>query len=249
MSARNTDRRESEILRRQAEVGSHEARDLEVIVSMLRALPEPEPDSDLTARIMQKVMEIEAKPRLLRGVFGSFSDSPAIAVLAAGIACAAVGIGLQMMQVPLVTSTSVAASAPTADASGARGRRAVNIEGANRVTFASALPSGRSAPLFGGSLSDAALSSFTSVDHPTANILDRRLDAQLNELQLDPEAFFHRLERVRERDRFVQRLAERAARRGDAAQVALNVRAVPHPLVRPMVEQLLHASLIHHASK
>ena len=90
---------------------------------------------------------------------------------------------------------------------------------------------------------------FPVVEQPTENIFDRRLDAQLNELQLDPHAFFHRLERVQERDRFVQRLAERAARRGDAAQVALNVRGVSHPLVRPMVEQLLQASLIRHVSE
>jgi len=226
---------------------SQEARDIEIVVSMLRSLPEPEPSSDLTARVMQRVMEVEARPKLLRPAFGRFSDSRAAAVLAAGIACAAVGIGLQLLQTP----ATVVASAPTHETPAARGRRVVPyFAGANRVAFASAFPDPRGASFFSPSPSDAAFQEYQVVDQPTtASILDRRLDAQLNELQLDPQAFFHRLERVQERDRFVQRLAERAARRGDAAQVALNVRAVSHPLVRPMVEQLLHASLMRHVSK
>jgi hypothetical protein len=224
---------------------SQEARDIEIVVSMLRSLPEPEPSSDLTARVMQRVMEAEARPKLLRPAFGRFSDSRAAAVLAAGIACAAVGIGLQLLQTP----AAVVATAPTHETPAARGRRVVPFAGANRVAFASAFPDPRNASLFSPSPSEAAFQEFEVVDQPTASILDRRLDRQLNELQLDPQAFFHRLERVQERDRFVQRLAERAARRGDAAQVALNVRAVSHPLVRPMVEQLLHASLMRHVSE
>jgi hypothetical protein len=250
VSARNTDHRDSEALRWHADAGSQEAREIEIVVSMLRSLPDPEPSSDLTARVMQKVMEAEARPKLLRPAFGRFSDSRAAAVLAAGIACAAVGIGLQLLQTPPMTTGNVVASAPTHETPAARGRRVVPyFAGANRVAFASTFPDPRGASLFSGSPSEAAFQGFPVVDQPTANILDRRLDAQLNELQLDPQAFFHRLERVQERDRFVQRLAERAARRGDAAQVALNVRAVPHPLVRPMVEQLLHASLMRHVTE
>ncbi|HEX5067719.1 MAG TPA: hypothetical protein VFY49_16490 [Myxococcota bacterium] len=236
MSTRSTDRHAE----------SQEARDIEIVVSMLRSLPEPEPSSDLTARVMQRVMEAEARPKLLRPAFGRFSDSRAAAVLAAGIACAAVGIGLQLLQTP----AAVVANAPTRETPASGGRRVVPyFAGANRVAFASAFPDPRNASFFSPSPSEAAFQEFEVVDQPTASILDRRLDRQLNELQLDPQAFFHRLERVQERDRFVQRLAERAARRGDAAQVALNVRAVSHPLVRPMVEQLLHASLMRHVSE
>jgi hypothetical protein len=250
VSARDTDRRDSEALRWQADAGSQEAREIDIVVSMLRSLPEPEPSTDLTARVMQRVLEIEARPKVLRPAFGRFSDSRTAAVLAAGIACAAVGIGLQLIQAPATAPLTVVAAAPTSDAPATRGRRVVqSFPNANRVAFASAVPAPRSASLFSGSPSEAALPALPVVERPAANILDRRLDAQLNELQLDPQAFFLRLERVQERDRFVQRLAERAARRGDAAQVALNVRAVSHPLVRPMVEQLLHASLMRHVSE
>jgi hypothetical protein len=99
---------------------------------------------------------------------------------------------------------------------------------------------------FSASPPEPPLPPFRTVE--SANPLDRRLDMQLNELQLDPQAFFRRLERVQERDHFVQRLAERAARRGDATQVALNVRAVSHPLAQPVVDQLLNAALIREAS-
>ena len=105
----------------------------------------------------------------------------------------------------------------------------------------------RTAALFAGSPAEAVMPVAPAMPVaavPAPELLDRRLDAQLNELQLDPQAFFRRLERVHQRDRFVQRLADRAARRGDAAQVALSVRAVQHPLATPMVDQFLHTSLV-----
>ena len=109
-------------------------------------------------------------------------------------------------------------------------RRAVS-GAASRVTFARYRRSARRRAVRRRSATDAV--AMASRSRASIRLLDRRLDAQLNELQLDPHAFLRRLERVRERERFVQRLAERAARRGDAAQVALSVRAVPHALARP----------------
>jgi hypothetical protein len=115
--------------------------------------------------------------------------------------------------VPAAPPVSVAASAPPSVSQAARGRREVpSFAGANSVAFAAAFPTARAPSLFSGSPSETALQGFVVVEQSTAETLDRRLDAQLNELQLDPHAFFHRLERVQERERFVQRLAERAAR-------------------------------------
>jgi hypothetical protein len=200
------------------------ADEIDAVVSLLRALPEPEPSSDLTARIMRRVSEVEARPRVLRAFFGRPSTSNVAAVLAAGIACAVVGIRLQPTRVP--TQVDVATTRTLPVAGPAIESRAAHFSGSPPEALP-VLPTANSQP---------------------ANLLDRRLDMQLNELQLDPQAFFRRLERVQERDRFVQRLAERAARRGDAAQVALNVRTVSHPLARPVVDQLLHASLIRQVS-
>lgn len=232
MSVKDLDRRNvealPEVLRWDAGTGADEAREIETLVSLLRSLPDPEPSTDLTARIMQRVMEMEAKPRLLRPVFGRLTASRATAALAAGIACAAIGIQWQATRAPEPLEM------------------VPRIAQAN--TFTVGIPFGdpRRASLFGASAPDAFAMPVAVA--PAPNLLDLRLDAQLNELQLDPQGFFRRLERVRERDRFVQRLAERAARRGDAAQVALNVRAVAHPLARPMVDQFLHASLVQRVS-
>ena len=243
MRETNTDRWD-EALRRDADEGPEVAREIEAIAALLRSLPDPEPESDLTARVMRKVVELEAKPRLLRPFFGRLPGPGAAAALAAGIACAVVGLGLQAMRVsPPTPPNGIASNEPvTHDV-----RVSPVAPQVNRFAVGPAFAD-PGAALFSGSTSATSLAKFPVVAVPASNLLDRRLDAQLNELQLDPQAFFRRLERIRERDRFVQRLAERAARRGDAAQVALNVRAVSHPLAPPMVDRLLHASLVRQVS-
>jgi hypothetical protein len=197
------------------------------VVSLLRSLPDPEPSPDLTARIMRRVAEVESRPRVLRGFFERPSTSNVAAALAAGIACAVVGLHLQ----PATTSYGPTPGVLTARSDSRPLGPAFEPRAAQ----------------FSGSPPEA-LPVLPTANSQPANLLDRRLDVQLNELQLDPQAFFRRLERVRERDRFVQRLAERAARRGDATQVALNVRTVSHPLAQPVVDQLLHESLIRQVS-
>jgi len=208
----------------------YDADEIDAVVTLLRSLPDPEPSSDLAARIMRRVSEVEAQPRVLRAFFGRPWTSNVAAALAAGIACAVVGLRLA----PLATPSGVVATRP-------------GDPHASIIAAAGPAIETRAAH-FSGSPPEAALPVLPTANFQPANLLDWRLDMQLNELQLDPQAFFRRLERVRERERFVQRLAERAARRGDAAQVALNVRTVSHPLAQPVVEQLLHASLIRQVS-
>ena len=79
--------------------------------------------------------------------------------------------------------------------------------------------------------------------------VDRGLDRQLNLMLLDPNAFFRRLDRMTERDRFLARLAERAAQRGDSAHVALQLRASRHPMADPVVDRLLNASLAEYLAR
>jgi hypothetical protein len=52
-----------------------------------------------------------------------------------------------------------------------------------------------------------------------------------------------------ERDRFLARLAERAAQRGDSAHVALQLRASRHPMADPVVDRLLNASLAEYLAR
>jgi hypothetical protein len=206
----------------------HDAAEIDAVVSLLRSLPDPEPSSDLTARIMRRVAEVESRPRLVRAFFGRPSTSNVAAALAAGIACAAVGLHLQPPTPPGPAPLRVAKVGPSDS------RPLGPAFEPRAVQFSGSPPE--------------ALPVLPTAGSQSASLLDRRLDVQLNELQLDPHAFFRRLERVQERDRFVHRLAERAARRGDAAQVALNVRTVSHPLAQPVVDELLHASLIRQVS-
>jgi len=219
-------------------VSADEAREIDAVVALLRALPDPEPRSDLTARVMRQVLEIESRPRLLRGSFRQRIAPRAGAVLAAGIACAAVGIWLQLSA--RETEGSDGASA----LSRVRATEAFQRPGSKGAGIVMPVGFGRrDAPAF----FTRELPTVTPAA-PEPDRYDTTLDAQLNELQLDPDAFFRRLDRVLDREHFVARLADRAARRGDAPQLALFVRGVPHPYAGPMVDEFLRASLVQQAS-
>ena len=73
--------------------------------------------------------------------------------------------------------------------------------------------------------------------------LDQRLDLQLDQMLHQPDAFFRRLERMQNNERYLARLAERSARRGDSAAIALQVRNTQHPLAPRIADQFLRASL------
>jgi hypothetical protein len=219
-----------------------EARELAAVVALLRSLPEPEPRADLTARVMAEVQRIESRPRVLRAVFGSRVELNA--AMAAGLACIGLGIGLGVIRVPMpsfdgrhiaVIDENLRPNVLQID----RHRR----DALSPFGVAGVVPAASEAVLFGGRGQQGATPA-----NPDPNQLDRHLDSELNALQLDPVAYFQRLERVRQRDLFVQRLAERAARRGDAAQVALSVRSVQHEYTSLMVNQLLQASLVREVS-
>jgi len=233
---------EDDALRLDEPQSLEETREIEAVVSLLRSLPDPEPHSDLTARVMARVLEIEAQPPRLHPMRW-IPSSRVAAALAASVAIVAVGIGIRQTQTPVGPPAGELAfqAGPTPSRPAAAGRR----NPTRGFSVASAYPSSRAPAFFVRSVPEPTLQ---GVPHPQmvgpGNLFDQHLDAQLNELQLDPNAFFRRLERVQDRERFVQRLAERAARRGDAAQVGLSVRAVPHRLAQPMVEQFLQASLV-----
>ena len=223
------------------------ARELAAVVALLRSLPEPEPRTDLTARVMKEVHQIERRPRVLRAWSGSRVELNA--ALAAGIACIAVGIGLGVIQVPVpgiegrrLAVVDDAPALPNVQQVRPTRRAALVV---HPMGVGAGLP-GPSVAFFGARAPEAALPVLATQD---PNQLDRHLDSELNALQLDPEAYFRRLERVQQRELFVRRLAERAARRGDATQVALSVRSVPHEYTGLMVDQLLHASLVQAVSE
>lgn len=225
-----------------------ETRELAAVVALLRSLPEPEPRIDLTARVMTEVHRIESRPRVLRPLFGFGSRVELNVVLAAGVACIAVGIGLGVIQIPMpgiegrrLAVVDEAPARPNVQQIRPTRRAALVV---NPMGVGAGMP-GPSVAFFGAQ-PETVLPVLVTQD---PNQLDRHLDSELNALQLDPAAYFRRLERVQQRELFVQRLAERAARRGDATQVALSVRSVPHEYTTLMVDQLLHASLVQAVSE
>lgn len=231
---------EDDALRLDPNESPEKAREIEAVVSLLRSLPDPEPHSDLTARVMARVLEIESqRSRLYRMHW--IPSSRVAAALAASIAIVAVGIGIRQSGTPVGPPEALLAFQPAPALT--RAAAAARRDPTREFSVASAYPGSRAPAFFVRSVPEPALQGVPQTA-AAANLFDQHLDAQLNELQLDPYAFFRRLERVQDRERFIQRLAERAARRGDAAQVGLSVRTVPHRLTQPMVEQFLQASLV-----
>jgi hypothetical protein len=222
-----------------------ELRELRQVVSLLRGLPDPEPPEGLAARVMERVEEIESRPwygALRSGV------APVIgSALAAGVAGVLFFSALQPG--PLESARPIArAEGPAAQrvvraetvASGAvrRGRRPspspLPFAGPHGVSFE------QEAPLPVEPL-------FAPPRARQASAIERSLDHQLNRMLLDPFAFFQRLERVRDPERFVARLANRAAQRGDSAEVGLWLRAFPHRSAQPVSEQFFRAAQVDYA--
>jgi hypothetical protein len=202
------------------------------LVALLRSLPEPAPSPDLARRILARVSAEGSRPRVVFGALGALRrlSKPEVAgLLAAGIA-ALFAVVLAPESTPSVLRTSPE-SADVALAVPAR-RRAPMI----RPQYVGAALAQTSAAI--------AVPRFWPERARIEDSIDARLDHQLNQLMMDPTAFALRLEQLAQRDQFIARLAERAAERGDAAEIAFRVRDSAHPLAGVLVERLLRATLV-----
>lgn len=215
-------------------------RELTRLIALLRALPEPERSPDLARRILAHV-EQESRPRAVRALFvaARHLSKPNVAVLlAAGIAVI-YAVAVSPDSIPSVLRITGGAThgrdaiAATGSAIGAR-RRAPVI----RPQFVSAV----------FAQTPAAAPRFRPERAPIDEAFDvrARLDYQLNQLLIDPTAFAQRIEQYGQRDQrqLMARLADRAAERGDAPEIALRVRDSDHPLAAQMVDRLLRATLV-----
>jgi len=233
-----------------ASASGDELRELREVVSLLRALPDPAPPERLTERVMERVSEIESRP-WYRGAWQGGVAPVLGSALAAGIAGVLFFTVNQggplapternvrnevLLPTPMTNTAIVAGRTPT------RARRS---------------PASRRSPaaLAGFQVGDVsgAPQAFDPVDFsPVASTharsIERDLDRQLNSMLLDPDGFFQRLETISSRDRFVARLAARAARRGDAIPMALRLRAMPYRYAGPTSEEFLKASNVSFAS-
>ena len=213
------------------------------LVALLRSLPDPERSPDLAQRILAHVSEQSAGSRVVYAWLGRAHRvaRPAVAaMLAAGIAALfAYGISPESVSSLLRASGGEGSDGSHGDVTDSghvvRRRPSVVI----RPQYVSAMLA--QAP--------AAPPRFLRVERsPMDDAFDARLDHQLNQLMIDPNAFAERLEQVAQRDLFIARLAQRAAERGDAPEIALRVRESSHPLATVLVDRLLRATLVASAS-
>jgi hypothetical protein len=232
-----------------------ELAELQRVVALLRNLPDPEPPEGLAERALARIAA-EQRDGLLRGGFRRASGSRLSRALAAGVGGLLVYTALQHGRVPdlapVTPKPTFAMNAVSPVRTVALAASPVRI--APQV-FATPASMGTSDVAMGnvvyfGSFpapAPRAVRSVASLEGRSASI-DAGLDRQLNLLMLDPHAFFRRLEQVRSPDRFLDRLAERSARRGDAAEVALRLRSLGRPEARPLVERFLQAALVEYAA-
>jgi hypothetical protein len=196
------------------------------LVALLQNLPDPESPPDLTGRVLAYVAQHRSQPRVLRALFTRPASAFLIAATIAGLF--AVTFTPDTIPSALRMTGGDQGVTPTARP---RSRPRVVVR-PQYVSDVMGMPVA-SGPRFAASYSAPAEEAFAM-----------RLDHQLNQLMLDPTAFAQRLELIGQRDRFIARLAERAAERGDAAEIALRVRESAHPLAGVLVERLLGAQLV-----
>ena len=202
------------------------------LVALLRALPDPERSPDLAQRILAHLADDGPRSGVIRAAFGSFRQlarPETVAMLAAGIAALLV-FAISPDSIPSVLKTGAdAQTGPYGNGSTHMRRRVVVRPQYVSAVFAQ---------------TPAAMPRFRPERAPLDEALEARLDRQLNQLMIDPTAFAQRLEQIAQPEQFVARLAQRAAERGDAAEIAFRVRESSHPLAPQLVERLLGATLI-----
>jgi hypothetical protein len=218
-----------ELLRQDPAGGDPRAQqELAQLVALLRALPDPGRSPDLTRRILEHVAEQESRSRVVRVAFG------AATALAAGIAALVAVVG-PFESLPPILGNQPATQTAALEPLNSRRRPAALIR-----------------PQFVSAFAQTAAAAPRFVDRapaPMEEAFEVRLDRQLNQLMIDPTAFAMRLEQIAQRDEFIARLAQRAAERGDAPEIALRVRESTHPLATQIVDRLLRATLVASVSR
>lgn len=222
----------------------------ERIVALLRNLESPEADPERADRVIRALAEQATRPNVLRAAFGAarlVSRPPVALALAAGMA-GLLAIAVAPGTLPFLQSADEAATATT-PATGTPERVATNPLD---TPVRSEPIRRRTTPVIRPQLVNVSGFSSSSVSPgpdrydraPYESSYDRGLDRQLNQLMIDPHAFAVRLETIGQRDRFIARLAERAAERGDAPEIALRVRQSRHPLAVRLVDRLLRSTFV-----
>ena len=208
---------------------------------ILGQLPQLDPPAALRGRVMARVQDYESRPRGIRGVFQSLAPARTAVLLACGLAgwVFLTGAPYDLMGTGFGGEPRVVSREGSARSIERGARRAPQHRPYLQPRYAVpagalAIPSG----LFRGEPTPV------QAGRPVLPTLDHRLDRQIDHLLHNPDAFFRRFAQIRENDRYLERLANRSARRGDAANVGLRVRAIQHPMAPQVSERFLKAPLI-----
>lgn len=253
--------------RQAPESGAGERREQEeirAVVSLLRGLPDPEPPEGLVPQILERIAAREARPAVMRAASRA---ARALAEPRAGLALAAGLAGL--LALASFQGLSPFGLLPTDEPAPLRSARSgPDVVAPGAVADGTVPVVRRPAPVRRPSATVVRpqfvsfLNSYPHVTTPSVRLgqpgdvglerldrrFDERLDRQINRLLLDPTAFCERLDGVARRDAVIARLAARAARRGDATEIAMRVRQTEHPLGEQLVDRLLRAAIVEYVS-
>jgi hypothetical protein len=225
---------------------TQELRDLRSVVGLVRALPDPQPPTDLAGAVMARIEAGEgvSRLRLIPDALRRVAAPRFAAALAAGLA------GL------LAWSTYPAVFSSTQDPSGAFeiDRGAIQLAARPAPAFTAGDPSepkrrpsvpGRlpAVPTLSGIELPRRGAAFRGGVSPTTAVIEvDEMDRQLERLWADPTSLLNRLGASPRGDLFA-RLAQRAARNGLAGELASRLLSSSHPMANALVSRFLAASL------
>lgn len=220
-----------------------EPQELDRVVMLLRSLPDPQPSPELVGRILAEVRRRESRPKVVR-VALRVARPAAGAALAAGLAglAATTLLAWPPEATPEVRTTLQEMPARPVDDAEA-GSSVVFPTPAISFTRMSEPPVLREPQVLGVHPLEGVRTS--------SNVHDQRLDHQLNSLLLDPLRFYEWLAAHDDHRGAIADLADRAAARGDATDLALQLRqkAPEHAMTTAFMEELFRAAVVDHLSK
>ncbi len=220
-----------------------ELRGLRATVALLRGLPDPAPPAALAESVVDGI-RAGGDGRVIRAAFRSSELLRTVGALAAGLAgltLLAWALQIEILVEPGTYQPARSIASAPDDAAGdatARIRRPPVVQPSPAASPSWRLPP-RVAAFRGGV---APMPEIDELPGSAASNRERELDRQLELLLGDPSAFLLRMGPDVRGERFA-RLAQHAARRGQAGRVASRLISTPHPLTDELVPRFLAASL------
>jgi hypothetical protein len=220
--------------------------DLRSVVGLVRALPDPQVPVDLAGAVMARIAAGEgaSRMRLISGGVRRITEPRFVAALAAGVA----GLLAWSMLPALNSFMQDPSAAPQVDATSIQlaARPAPPFtagdptEPIRRPKVQRRLPA---VPVLSGVEMPRRGAAFRGGVAPATAVIEiDEIDRQLERIWSDPTSVLNRMGASPRGDLFA-RLAQQAARRGKAAELASRLISSPHPMASGLASRFLAASL------